>query len=104
MFAFYPFLLMFSGVLLVVLAVLPWQTGRRRIISAFFAAVFLGYGCYLEFAFTGGTYVIFYYAFIVPVVLAVQSVRAYRFSEARKAAEVQQAHERYQALLNRRSG
>jgi hypothetical protein len=38
-------------------------------------AAFLGYGGYLCFTFQGGTYLIFFKAFIVPVLLIVQFVR-----------------------------
>ena len=85
MFELYPPLLMLSGVLLLVLAVLPWQATRSRVISGLFGLGFLGYGFYLEFIFTGGHYILFYYAFVVPVLMVIQSVKGFRAWQARKA-------------------
>ncbi len=86
----YPLLLMFSGLLLVVLAAMPWQTPGRRAISAIFGVGFLGYGFYLEFLFDGGTYIVFYYAFVAPILVIFQSVKGYQAWKARKAQWQQQ--------------
>jgi hypothetical protein len=85
MFELYPPLLMLSGVLLLVMAALPWQTGGRRAISALFGVGFLGYGFYLTFLFTGGTYIVFYYAFVVPVLMIIQTVKGYKAYQESKA-------------------
>jgi hypothetical protein len=89
MFELYPPLLMFSGILLLVMAALPWQSGGARVVSALFGVGFLGYGFYLEFIFTGGTYIVFYYAFIVPVLMIVQTVKGYQAYQRGKAAAQQ---------------
>jgi hypothetical protein len=88
---FYAPLLMFSGLLLLINAVLPWQTGGARVISILAGLGFLGYGFYLEFIFTGGHVLIIYYAFAVPVVLIISSVKGFKAWQATKAQQQQPA-------------
>jgi hypothetical protein len=88
---FYAPLLMFSGLLLLINAVLPWQTAGGRVISVLAGLGFLGYGFYLEFLFTGSHVIIFYYAFAVPVVLIISSVKGFKGWQASKAQQQQPA-------------
>ena len=101
MFTVYPILLLVSGVLLIVLgAAIPGQTTAQRALNIVFGLGFFGYGFYLEFLFQGGTYVVFYYAFIVPILLIVRTVQA-RKAVARqngaRQAEYQRAAAEYHA-------
>jgi hypothetical protein len=77
-FSAYVLLLMFAGVVMFVLGT-PILSGRasrgRRIVSAAFGIGFFGYGFYLAFLFNGGHYVIFFQAFIVPILLVVAALR-----------------------------
>jgi hypothetical protein len=77
-FSWYVMLLMISGIALVCVACLSRleQSAGLRIFSGLAGLGFLGYGIYLGFIFDGGTYVVFYKALIVPVVLIVGAVRS----------------------------
>jgi hypothetical protein len=46
------------------------------VIRAIFGVGFFAYGFYLAFLFGGGTYIVFFQAFIVPVLLIVDTFRA----------------------------
>jgi hypothetical protein len=76
-FSAYVLLLMFSGLVMLVMAspTVKRSTTRLRIVNALFGIGFLGYGIFLAFIFSGGTYVIFFQAFILPVLLIVRTVR-----------------------------
>jgi hypothetical protein len=77
-FSAYVLLLMFAGAVMVVLGtpVLARRASRgRRIVSAIIGIGFFGYGFYLAFLFKGGHYVIFFQAFIVPVLFIVAALR-----------------------------
>jgi TM2 domain-containing membrane protein YozV len=77
LFSWYVVLLLVSGAIMLVLAAV--RVGQRpagRIINLIFGLGFLGYGIYLGFIFTGGTYFLFFKAFIVPVVLLIGSARS----------------------------
>jgi hypothetical protein len=74
-FSWYCILLMFSGIAMLVLAVLRNGRPARRIINAIFGIGFFGYGFYLTFIFSGGHYLVFFKAFIVPVLLIIDTVR-----------------------------
>ncbi|GGM39173.1 hypothetical protein ACFFX1_30880 [Dactylosporangium sucinum] len=66
-----------SGAFLLVLAVQPFlkvSTGLR-ILNGLFGVGFLGYAFYLLFIFDGGTVQIFFYAFIAPILLLIQTIR-----------------------------
>ena len=85
MFSWYVVLLLVSGAIMLVLAaVRVGQKPAGRILNLIFGLGFLGYGIYLGFIFTGGTYIVFFKAFIVPVLLIVNAVRS---STARRRAE-----------------
>jgi hypothetical protein len=71
MFSWYVVLLAVSGVVLLVLAAVSGsgQATGMRVFNALVGAAFLGYGFYLAFLFEGETYIIFFKAFFVPVLL-----------------------------------
>lgn len=75
-FSWYCILLMVSGIAMLVMAVVKNQVPRRRIIRAIFGIGFFLYGFYLTFVFSGGHYVVFFQAFIVPVLLLIDTVRS----------------------------
>jgi hypothetical protein len=78
LFSWYVVLLCLSGVVMVALAVIKPgdQSGRSRAVSAVAGIGFLGYGIYLGFIFAGGSYLMFFQAFILPAVLVVNFVRS----------------------------
>jgi hypothetical protein len=77
-FSWYVVLLMVSGVALVGTASTRHLQDSKglRIFTMLVGLGFFGYGFYLGFLFDGGTYIIFYKALIVPVVLIVGAVRS----------------------------
>lgn len=82
MLGLYALLLMVSGALLLAVGGgLSGQSKLSRVLNVLFGLGFLGYGFYLEFLFKSGTYRIFLYAFVVPVLLLVNTFKA------RKAAK-----------------
>jgi hypothetical protein len=78
LFSWYVVLLCLSGVVMVVLAAI--KAGGRSVGSRALSAVagigFLGYGIYLGFIFEGGSYLMFFQAFILPALLVVNFVRS----------------------------
>ena len=75
-FSWYCLLLMFSGIAMLVMAVLRNQTTQRRVIRAIFGIGYFLYGFYLTFVFSGGHYFLFFQAFIVPVLLIIDTIRS----------------------------
>jgi hypothetical protein len=78
LFSWYVVLLCLSGVVMVALAAI--KAGDRSVGSRALSAVagigFLGYGIYLGFIFQGGSYLMFFQAFILPALLVVNFVRS----------------------------
>ena len=74
-FSWYCILLMFSGIAMLVMAVLRNQTRQRQVIRVIFGVGYFCYGFYLAFIFAGGHYVLFFQAFILPVLLIVDTIR-----------------------------
>lgn len=75
-FSWYCILLMLSGIAMLVTAVLRNQAVQRRVIRAIFGIGFFCYGFYLTFVFAGGHYVLFFQAFVVPVLLILDTIRS----------------------------
>lgn len=77
-FSAYVLLLMFSGVIMLGLSspAIKRSTRGLRLLNGLFGAGFVIYGFYLAFIFNGGTYIIFFKAFILPVLLIVNTVRS----------------------------
>ena len=78
LFSWYVVLLCLSGAVMVALAAI--KAGDRSVGSRALSAVagigFLGYGIYLGFIFQGGSYMMFFQAFILPALLVVNFVRS----------------------------
>jgi hypothetical protein len=74
-FSWYCLLLMFSGIAMLVISVVRNQATRRRVVLAIFGLGFFAYGFYLTFVFSSGHYLLFFQAFIVPVLLIFDTFR-----------------------------
>jgi hypothetical protein len=75
-FSFYVLFLILSGIAMLVIAcVRSGQRPARRIWNAVFGVGFTGYGLYLLLFFRGGHYILFFYAFILPILMIVQFFR-----------------------------
>jgi hypothetical protein len=83
-FSWYCILLLVSGVILVAFAGLPGLGRGNRVVNVLFGLGFLGYGVYLVYFFQGGSYFVFFKAFIVPVVLIINSIRGVRGANMRR--------------------
>jgi hypothetical protein len=83
-FSAYVLLLMFSGVAMIIMAspTVKHSTNGLRALNGLFGVGFLGYGFYLAFLFDGGGYLIFFKAFILPVLLLIRTVRTARASRS----------------------
>ena len=76
MFYIYVLFLIGSGIAMLTLGFIrAAYARRRRVVNFIFGAGFLVYGLYLLLVFQGGTYFMFYYAFVVPILLIVQFFR-----------------------------
>lgn len=80
-FSWYCILLLVSGIALVVMGPVPGLNKGTRVLNLVFGLGFLGYGIYLTFFFDGGSYFIFFKAFIAPVVLIVNTIREVRAAQ-----------------------
>ncbi|MGZ4437318.1 MAG: hypothetical protein ACXVW6_06740 [Nocardioidaceae bacterium] len=88
LFSTYVVLLILSGVAMMLMAGLLRTGTGLRLLNGLFGLGFFGYGIYLGFIFAGGSYLIFFKAFILPVVLVfrtAQSVAARRAESERPA-------------------
>jgi hypothetical protein len=75
-FYIYVLFLIVSGIgMLVMSAIGSRRSGRARIYNGIFGAAFTIYGLYLLVIFHGGHYLMFYYAFALPIIMAVQFFR-----------------------------
>jgi len=86
-FSWYCILLMISGIAMLVIGVLRNQPVARRVIRVILGLGFIGYGFYLAFIFQGGHYILFFQAFIVPVLVILDAVRT---GAARRRVRAQQ--------------
>jgi len=79
-FSTYVVLLALAGVMSLTFSspVLGRASRMLRLVNFAFGIGFIGYAFYLAFLFEGGTYVVFFKAFIVPVVLAVRTIQSIR--------------------------
>ena len=91
-FAAYVLLLMGSGVAMIVLATPAVRQSSMvlRVLNTLVGLAYFGYGFYLAFLFSGGRYVMFFQAFVLPVLLIIRTVQANRLAqrEARRSASV----------------
>lgn len=83
-FSTYVVLLMFSGLAMILMAspMVKHSTAGVRALNALFGLGFLGYGFYLAFLFQGGGYLIFFKAFILPVLMIFRTIRSARASRS----------------------
>lgn len=87
MFAIYVLFLILSGIAMLIMAFVRADYAKRRqVLNFVFGAGFLIYGLYLLLAFHGGSYVIFYYVFVVPIAMIVNFFRARSAAQARRTA------------------
>ncbi|GAA0942860.1 hypothetical protein GCM10009554_35760 [Kribbella koreensis] len=77
-FSWYVVLLCISGVVMVGMAAVKSadQSPGSRALSVLAGLAFLGYGIYLGFIFDGGSYMMFFQAFILPALLVVNFIRS----------------------------
>lgn len=77
LFDFYWILLVISGILMLGIGFSGFGGRSKgvRALNIIFGAGFIGYGVYLGLFFTGGTYIIIFKAFLVPILLIVNAVR-----------------------------
>ncbi|RDI68186.1 hypothetical protein [Nocardia pseudobrasiliensis] len=95
LFNWYVALLAISGIAMIAMALVKHgQSTTARSINFIFGAVFVGYAFYLAFLFDGGSYLIFFQAFIVPVLMAVNFFR--NRTPRPKLTETQRAWREYQ--------
>ncbi|MFC8452437.1 hypothetical protein [Kitasatospora sp. NPDC057223] len=78
LFSWYVVLLLISGVLMVGIGATDFAglSIGWRVFNVLAGIGFAGYSIYLGFIFEGGTYFMFFKAFILPVVMIVQFVRS----------------------------
>lgn len=94
-FSAYVLLLMFSGIVMVVLATPKVRSSTwLRVLNVVLGLGFFGYGFYLAFLFQGGTYFMFFKAFIVPIVLVIRTVQTSTASRRTTPATVPYGGER----------
>ncbi|MGQ4619084.1 hypothetical protein [Nocardia sp. R7R-8] len=75
-------MLAISGIVLITLSLIARELPtRHRVLNGVAGGVFLGYAGYLTFGFHGGTYRMFWAAFILPVTMLVNFVRTIDLSE-----------------------
>ena len=73
-FSAYVLLLMGTGLAMMLMTSIGRAGRGLRLLNGLFGLGFFGYGFYLAFLFEGGSYVIFFKAFILPVVLVLRTV------------------------------
>src|ERR1700744_411110 len=72
MFDVYVLFLIISGILMLVMAFVRTSYAKRRqVLNFILGAGFTIYGLYLLLVFNGGHYVMFYYAFVLPILMIV---------------------------------
>ena len=76
-FSTYVVLLVFSGMVMLGLTTVPRSSRGLRLLNLAFGLGFVVYGFYLAFLFQGGSYLIFFKAFILPVVMLWQTVKGW---------------------------
>lgn len=100
-FDWYVGLLAISGVVMLAMAAVKnGQSTGSRSMNAIFGAGFLGYAGYLAFLFDGGSYLIFFQAFLLPVMMVVNFFR--NRTPRPKLTETQKAWREYQSSEQQR--
>ncbi|MFC4911414.1 hypothetical protein [Actinomadura gamaensis] len=76
-FSWYVVMLAVSGIGTLLATVFVRGTRPRdRVLGGIIALAMVGYAFYLTFIFSGGTYHIFFYVFILPILFIVQAMKA----------------------------
>src|SRR5215467_15178647 len=75
-FSWYCLLLMASGVAMLAIGAVSGQARGTKIANLVAGAGFFGYGWYLTFLFQGGSYFVFFKAFILPALLIISGIRS----------------------------
>ncbi|BCK59196.1 hypothetical protein NWFMUON74_69680 [Nocardia wallacei] len=103
MFEVYVGMLAVSGIVMVSMAAVKGgQSETVRWFNAAFGAGYLAYAAYLAFVFEGGSYLIFFQAFILPVLMVVNFVRSTDWQALMtKPTPTQQAWRAYQKEQDR---
>jgi hypothetical protein len=94
-FSWYCVLLIASGVAMLAISPVRGQTNVGKIANLIFGAGFCCYGFYLVFIFHGGTYIVFFKAFILPVILIANTVKS--IASRRDAKNAPQRRDRQEA-------
>lgn len=91
LFSWYVVLLLVSGLAMLGIGAVnsACLSAGWRVFNIIAGVGFIGYGVYLGFIFQGSEYIIFFKAFILPVVMIVNFVRS--FAARRQAAKASQA-------------
>ncbi|MGW4741418.1 hypothetical protein [Nocardia xishanensis] len=101
MFNWYVGLLAISGVVMIAMAMVEnGQSRASRLINGILGPIYLGYAVYLAFIFEGGSYLIFFQAFILPVLLVVDFFRNRK--PRQKLTETQKAWREHQRSAQNR--
>jgi hypothetical protein len=76
LFVAYTAFLAISGLAMIAIAIIKGgQTNGARVLNGVLGVAFFGYAFYLAFLFRGGHYLLFFYAFILPILLIVRFFR-----------------------------
>ncbi|WP_067837015.1 hypothetical protein [Nocardia lijiangensis] len=95
MFNWYVGLLAISGIAMIAMALMEnGQSSASRTMNGIFGPLYLGYAVYLAFLFDGSSYLIFFHAFILPVLMVVNYFR--NRTPRAKLTETQKAWRAYQ--------
>jgi hypothetical protein len=94
LFSWYVVLLFISGLAMLVIGATnsAGQSPGWRVFGVLAGVGFVGYAIYLGFIFQGGSYVVFFKAFILPVVMVVNFVRSRIAHRQSRSAQEVQAH------------
>ncbi|MFD2765954.1 hypothetical protein [Micromonospora eburnea] len=88
-FVIYDLLLLLGGIAMIVIGLaVPEQGKAARILNVLIGLAFFCYGFYLMFLFEGGSYRIFFYVFVLPVLLIVRAFKARKQAREEAAAQV----------------
>ena len=87
-FSTYVVLLILSGAAMMVLAPVGRTSAGLRLANGLFGMGFLGYGLYLAFIFQGGSYIMFFQAFILPAVVIFRTVKSLISNRGKEEVQV----------------
>lgn len=96
--AYLAFLAISGAGMVLIAAIKAGQRPAARLVNGAVGLAFLSYAFYLQFVFKGGHYLLFYYAFALPVLLLVRFFKSYGASRmaAQQPMPVQQPYGQYQ--------